>query len=256
MMKKLYSATIRNAEDAAAAAAAFMKFCSHSNKFYIIVLGHRSAIQSRGDQIEARWSFLALVAFHSAFPPISVLRNMSPWIQLGVWERCKQGLGQCPSRNQIGSILALKSDIWWQRFYFQPPKSRGDTTQGVPAASKSRGWGHVPQSSRGSTLVALWRCEVCLSWRVRSTIFFDQDFVEKPLDDFFARQPRQRLDDRPRRRDHRSTCGSEGRAAGTCRLLRHVATLGQRGGQLPPPDGCFPLTSIWQHRKLWWLSGG
>jgi len=77
MMKKLYSAIIRNAEDAAAAAA-FMKFCSHSNKFYIIVLGHRSAIQSRGDQIEARWSFLALVAFHSAFPPISVLRNMSP----------------------------------------------------------------------------------------------------------------------------------------------------------------------------------
>jgi len=49
--------------------------------------------------------------------PLPSLRSRLPKIQLwGLGERCKlpqRGLGRSPSRQ---TILALKSDIWWQQF--------------------------------------------------------------------------------------------------------------------------------------------
>jgi len=63
------------------------------------------------------------------FPPVLPLlpsRRSRPLksSQLGgLWEQCKLprwGLGLRPGRNRIWCILALKCDIWWQRFSVFP----------------------------------------------------------------------------------------------------------------------------------------
>ena len=78
---------------------------------------------------------------------LSLLLEVGPlntaWTSL-LEERCKlpyRGLGQSPSGNRIWGILALKSDIWWHKFYWFSWES---IDHSVCHSRIGEGWGAWP----------------------------------------------------------------------------------------------------------------